>query len=100
MPRHKVVLKANNLILGSPDFAKPSAEYSEFTVILMQAHKALKINPAAGIYPKLEEAKNYFMEQRLSDGRKITPREAEKLASFCRPVSAKKGGNKKIAHEG
>jgi hypothetical protein len=93
-------LKANDFILGAPDFAKPSTEYSEFTVILMQAHKALKINLTAGIYPKLEEAKTYFMEQRLSDGTKISPREAEKLASFCRPVCAKKGGNKKIAHKG
>jgi hypothetical protein len=86
-------LKANDFWLGSPDFGKPSAEYSEFTVILMQAHKDLKINPAASIYPKHEEAKSYFMKLRLSDGRLVSPNEAQKLASFCRPVRAKTGGN-------
>jgi len=60
----------------------------------MRAHDDLKINPAAGVYPKLEEAKSYFMKQRLSDGRLISARSAEKLASYCRPVSGMKGGNK------
>jgi hypothetical protein len=59
----------------------------------MQAHDDLKINPAAGVYPGVKEAKAYFMGLRLSNGALISPRSAEKLASFCRPVVGMRGGS-------
>lgn len=95
-----IQFKADNFSLGRPDFGAPSAKYSEYLVIMMRAHEDLGINPPAGIYPKLETAMDYFKKQRLSNGALISPREAEKLASFCRPVSAKKGGNKKAMPKG
>jgi hypothetical protein len=99
MPRRKRTssrkheFKAPNYSLGSPDFGQSSIKYSEWTVILMRAHDDLGINPAAGVYPKHGDAREYFQRQRLSDGSLISPRSAAKLASFCRPLKAGKGGN-------
>jgi hypothetical protein len=78
----------------SPDFGRPSANIPEFVVIMLEAIQYFGINPTAGVYPKKEELVAYFTSRRLSNGSLISPHHAEALATFCRPVSAMKGGLK------
>jgi hypothetical protein len=96
-----VELKASDYSLGSLDFGKPRMkEYPEFISILLKAVEHFDIDASGGRYPKKDELVNYFMQHRLSDGRLISPRLAKYLATFCRPVSALKGGINRRGQKG
>jgi hypothetical protein len=96
-----VGLMAEHFSLGSPDFATPAppttTDFPEFIAIMLEAVWHFEINARAGTYPKHEDLAAYFETRRLSDGRLISPRQADALATFCRPVRAMKGGNSKPA---
>ena len=92
--------KPEHFSLGSPDFAKPpltTTDFPEFIAIMLEAVHRFGINAKAGKYPKHEELAAYFVTRRLSDGSPISPRQANALATFCRPIGAMKGGNSKPA---
>jgi len=96
-----VPLPVGNYSLGSPDFGRPKVkEYPEFISVLLKAVEHFGINASKGIYPKKEELVTYFMQLRLSTGSLISLRQAQALATFCRPAGAMKGGNKKVKGEG
>ena len=82
--------------LGAPDFGQPELfEYvlPEFVKVQLEAVVHFKIDARAGKYPKHEQLAAWFTTRRLSDGRLISPRQANTLATYCRPVGAMKGGN-------
>lgn len=47
-------------------------------------------------YPKKEELVEWFSSQKLPNGENVSPRLADSLATFCRPLNAMKGGNKRL----
>jgi hypothetical protein len=60
------------------------------------AHEAIRhFRVSANSYPKKEGLVEYFQRCRLSNGTFISRHQADSLATFCRPVQAMKGGNKK-----
>jgi hypothetical protein len=84
--------------ISSLDFAQPQikvTDFPEFIAMQLAAVFHFRIDAKAGVYPKHEELVNYFKKQRLSDGRQVSPNQAKYLATFCRPVAAMMGGNKK-----
>jgi hypothetical protein len=90
-----VVARAENFSITGPDCARPSANMPEFVVIMLEAIRHFGINQPAGIYPKKNPLIAYFRQRRLSNGSLISLAEAKHLATFCRPVAAKSGGNKR-----
>jgi hypothetical protein len=92
----KYHLEAVNLAVGSPGIGQPSASYPEFVVMMLEAVRHFRINAPAGEYPKKEDLVSWFKGRRLSSGNYVSPSQAEHLATFCRPVVAMKGGNKKV----
>jgi hypothetical protein len=96
-----VPLQAEKYSLSSPTFGRPKMkEYPEFISVLLKAVEHFGIDASEGIYPKKNELVAYFMQLRLSTGSLISLRQAQALATFCRPAGAMKGGNKKVKREG
>jgi hypothetical protein len=67
----------------------------EFISIAHEAIRHFGIRLSANSYPKKEELVKYFQGRRLSNGTFISRHQAQSLATFCRPVQAMMGGNKK-----
>jgi hypothetical protein len=62
-------------------------------MLMLEAVRHFKINEQ--YWPKKEPLEEYFSAQKLPDGTRITDNQASNLASFCRPLAAKSGGNSK-----
>jgi hypothetical protein len=70
-------------------------DFPEFISILHEAVRHFRISVSANSYPKKKDLVEHFQRHRLSNGTPISPHQADSLATFCRPVQAMKGGNKK-----
>jgi hypothetical protein len=94
-----VELVAPGYTLGAPDFATPSlttTNIPEFVALQHEAIRHFRIDAEAGRYPKLQELVAYFKTRRLSDGKLVSSNLARYLATFCRPVGAMSGGNRRM----
>ena len=69
------------------------AYVSPYMQLMLDAVRHFKIG--AGSWPKKEELEEYFRGQKLPDGSSISANHARYLATFCRPLAAMSGGNKK-----
>ena len=67
----------------------------EFISIAHEAIRHFRISVSANSYPKKGELVEFLKRRRLSNGTLISRHHAETLATFCRPVQAMKGGNKR-----
>jgi hypothetical protein len=67
----------------------------EFVRVQLQMVHHIAMESQKGRHLKHEEIAALFETKRLSNGRLISPNQAKMLATFCRPVEAMTGGNKK-----
>ena len=80
---------------GGGERAAPEdgAYVSPYMQLMLDAVRHFKIG--AGSWPKKEELEEHFRAQKLPDGKPISANHARYLATFCRPLAAMSGGNKK-----
>jgi hypothetical protein len=74
-------------ILAEPAYTPP------FMAMMTEAIQNFRIPTNA---PKKSELIEFFLAQRLPDGSPVSRNHAEAMATFCRPVEAMKGGNKRV----
>jgi hypothetical protein len=67
----------------------------EQVAMIFDALHKFDIRPKENKYPLLKVLVDYFESRTFSTGERVSHHKAEFLASACRPVDAKKGGNKK-----
>jgi hypothetical protein len=65
-----------------------------FMVLMLAAIRRFNIGEETP-WPKKSELEQYFRAQRLPDGKPISLNQASYLATFCRPLAAMSGGNKR-----
>ena len=69
------------------------AYVSPYIQLMLDAVRRFEINEKN--WPKKEELEEHFRAQKLPDGTPISANQARYLATFCRPLAAMSGGNKK-----
>jgi hypothetical protein len=73
----------------------PEPNLPEFVSIQLRMVHHIAMEAKEGRHLKKEEIVALFQTQRLSNGRLISENQAKMLATFCRPVEAMTGGNKR-----
>jgi hypothetical protein len=88
---HRIIVQVEEKLTPPP--ATDGVYLSPFISLMVVASRHFKISEDD--YPKKPELEAHFRTQKLPDGTPITANQARNLASFCRPLGAKKGGNSK-----
>jgi hypothetical protein len=66
---------------------------SPYMRLMLEANRHYGISEEQ--WPKKEVLEEYFRAQKLPDGTLVSPNLASQLATHCRPLAAKRGGNTK-----
>jgi hypothetical protein len=88
---HRIIVQVQGELKPPP--ATDGCYLSPFMELMAAAIRQFKISE--DYYPKKPELEAHFRAQKLPDGKRITAHQARNLASFCRPVQAMIGGNRK-----